>query len=84
VLNTAEMNRLRNSGYAFELVTDDVVQHTLDQNRYTSPLASVVSFQDARCRVLSGIIPVPASFGNGGSLRLGASAANPGYLLMQK
>jgi carboxypeptidase T len=79
VLNTAEMNRLRNSGYAFELVTDDVVQHTLDQNRYASPLASVVSFQDARCRVLSGIIPVPASFGNGGSLRLGASAANPGY-----
>lgn len=72
------MSRLQNAGYTYELITDDVVQQTLEQNRYASPLESVVSFQDARCRLLSGIVPVPASLAMG-SLRLGASAANPGY-----
>ena len=37
ILNRAEMNRLRQSGFSFELLVDDVVAYTIEENRYISP-----------------------------------------------
>lgn len=78
VLNSAEMARLRQSGYPFDLMIDDVVQHTLDINRNASPNDNRAAFQNS-CQKVASIIATPPSFGTGGTLRLGASAANPGY-----
>ena len=79
VLNKEEMNRLLQAGFAFELLVDDVVQQTILENRYTTPLASVAPVQSSSCQQLTNIIPVPVSFGNGGSFKLGAAASNPCY-----
>lgn len=80
VLNSAEMNRLRHSGFAYDVMIEDVVQHTLEVNRNATPGDNNRAvFQGNGCQKLSSMINTPVSFGNGGSLRLGASAANPGY-----
>src|ERR1700712_5942155 len=34
VLNSVELNRLKNSNYAFELLIDDVVAHTIEVNSH--------------------------------------------------
>ena len=81
VLNSVEMNRLRQSHYPFEVLVDDVVQHTIEINRNTVP-ADIVNravIQGNGCQKIATIIPTPAAFGTGGSLRLGAAAGNPGY-----
>ncbi len=79
VLNSSEMNRLRSSGYPFQVLIDDVVRHTIDQNKNAVPENNVAAFQSTSCQKLSSIISTPASFGTGGSLRLGAAVGNPGY-----
>ncbi|MBC7535092.1 MAG: T9SS type A sorting domain-containing protein [Ferruginibacter sp.] len=79
ILNKAEMNRLRQSGFSFELLIDDVVAHTIEENRYASAAQNRAPFQSTSCQKIGSLITTPASFGNGGSLKLGASAANPGY-----
>lgn len=79
VLNREEMSRLLQSGYSYELITEDVVQQTINDNRYASPLNNVAQFQSTTCQQLADIISVPASFGTGGSLRLGAAPGNSGY-----
>ncbi|MFT3910011.1 MAG: M14 family zinc carboxypeptidase [Ferruginibacter sp.] len=80
VLNTAEMNRLRQSGYSFDLLIDDVVKHTIEVNSNPSSAeTNRAAFQSNSCQKVASIIPTPASFGIGGSLRLGAAAGNPGY-----
>ena len=79
ILNRAEMNRLRQSGFSFELLVDDVVAYTIEENRYISPSQNRAPFQSNSCQKIGSLITIPASFGNGGSLKLGASAANPGY-----
>ena len=79
VLNSAELDRLQHSGYAYRIITDDVVQHTIELNRGITVGENRAAFQGHGCVSLAGLIPVPASFGTGGSLRLGAAAGNPGY-----
>ena len=71
VLNSSEMSKLRHSGYAFDLLTDDVVRTTTLLNRNISPVENVAVFQSTTCQKLSSIISTPASFGSGGSLRHG-------------
>lgn len=79
VLNKDELNRLRQSGSSFEVLVDDMVAHTIEVNRNAVPSDNVAVFQTTECQKISTIISTPASFGTGGSLRLGASAGNPGY-----
>ena len=79
VLNTAEMNRLRQSGHPFEVLIDDVVSYTTALNKNAIPENNLAAFQSTSCQKIGAIINTPASFGTGGTLRLGASAANPGY-----
>ena len=81
VLNTEEMNRLRRSNYPFEVLVDDVVAHTIEVNSHYVPdqssTSANVAFQSS-CQQVTSIIQTPASFGTGGSLRLGAGSG-PGY-----
>ena len=81
VLNTTEMNRLRNSHYPFEVLVDDVVAHTIEVNSHPAnrqiQTSTNVALQ-AQCQQVTTIIQTPASFGTGGSLRLGAGSG-PGY-----
>ncbi len=79
VLNTAEMERLRQSHYPFEILVDDMVRHTIDVNKNASPADDLAAFQSTSCQKVGSIIGTPVSFGTGGSLRLGAAAGNPGY-----
>ena len=80
VLNSEEMNRLRQSHYPFEIIVDDVVKHTIDVNRNTTPdMVNRAAIQGNGSQKIASIIQTPAGFGTGGSLRLGAAAGNPGY-----
>ena len=79
VLNSTELNRLRQSGHAFNILIDDVVSYTTELNRNAVPVEERSPFQGNGCQRVGNLISTPASFGTGGSLRLGASAANPGY-----
>ncbi|MEO7524524.1 MAG: M14 family zinc carboxypeptidase [Ferruginibacter sp.] len=79
VLNTLEMNRLRQSGYHFDLLIDDVVKHTTEINSNPASETDRAAFQSSSCQKVASIISTPSSFGVGGSLRLGAAAGNPGY-----
>jgi len=80
VVNSTELNRLKQSGYNFETVIDDVVKYTLEFNRAEelSRQTNLANFQ-ASCSPVEDIIQTPAIFGTGGTLRLGA-ASGPGYL----
>lgn len=80
VLNTSEMDALRQSGYPYELLIDDVVRHTTEFNSRIQPDEQRPAFQGNVCQKIGDLIQTPAAFGLGGSLRLGASAGNPGYL----
>ncbi|MBS1744130.1 MAG: immune inhibitor A [Bacteroidetes bacterium] len=80
VLNSAELSRLAQSGFAYEIVIDDVVAHTLDVNRNAAAVNNALnSVQGVTCRKIGSAIITPASFGNGGSLKLGAAASSTGY-----
>jgi carboxypeptidase T len=80
VLNSGELNKLRQSRYPFEIVVDDMVQHTIEVNKNTVPgSAERAAIQGNGCQKVANLIPTPAAFGTGGSLRLGAAAGNPGY-----
>ncbi|MEO6670702.1 MAG: M14 family zinc carboxypeptidase [Ferruginibacter sp.] len=79
VLNTAEMNRLRQSGHPFQLLIDDVVSYTIALNKNATPAENLAAFQSTSCQKIGSIISTPSSFGTGGTLRLGAAAGNPGY-----
>ncbi len=79
VLNSAELNRLRQSAFPYELLIDDVVAHTTELNRNAPPADNIAAFQSTSCQKIASVIATPPSFGTGGSLRLGASAGNPGY-----
>ena len=80
VLNSEELNRLRQSHYAFEVIVDDVVQHSLDVNRNIIPgITNRAAMQGDGSQKIANIIQTPAGFGTGGSLRLGAAVGNPGY-----
>ncbi len=79
VLNRTEMNTLAQSGFSFQVLIDDVVQYTTDLNRDATPVNNAAPFQVTTCDKIGTIMVTPSSFGTGGSLRLGASAGNPGY-----
>lgn len=80
VLDSDELNTLVQSHYPYELLVDDMVQHTYEQNRYTTPEESFrAPVQGTGAQKIASIIQTPAGFGTGGSLRLGAAAGNPGY-----
>lgn len=80
VLNSDELKRLKQSGYSFEIVVDDMVQHTIDVNKNAVPEnAERAAIQGNGCQKVATLISTPATFGTGGSLRLGAAAGNPGY-----
>ncbi len=80
VINSAELNNLKQSGYPFETVIDDVVKYTLEFNRDEefNQQTNLANFQ-ASCNPVDNLIQTPAAFGTGGTLRLGASSG-PGYL----
>src|SRR4051794_11522310 len=50
VLNSSEMNRLRQSGFPFELLIDDVVKYTTDLNRDAAPVNNAAPFQITTCQ----------------------------------
>lgn len=79
ILNSSELERLRLSGYSFQVLIDDVVRNTIDQNKNAVPENNVAAFQSTGCQKINAIISTPTSFGTGGSLRLGAAVGNPGY-----
>ncbi len=82
VLNSSELQSLRLSGMSFSVTIDDVVQHTIEVNKNTVPApeeTNIAPFQSTSCQRVGDFITTPASFGTGGSLRLGASAGNSGY-----
>ena len=80
VLNSEEIKILKLSHYPFEIIEDDAVQHTLDVNRNITPeMTNRAPIQGNGNQKIANIIPTPAAFGTGGSLRLGAAAGNPGY-----
>ena len=56
VLNSAEMTRLQHSGFAYNVMIQDVVQHTLDVNRNAVPGDNNRAvFQGTGCQKLSSI-----------------------------
>ncbi|RYZ00616.1 MAG: T9SS type A sorting domain-containing protein [Chitinophagaceae bacterium] len=81
VVDQDELARLRRSGFAHTVLVDDVVQYTTELNRRigagSGDDAARANFQYT-CGKASTIFNVPASFGTGGSLRLGA-ATGYGY-----
>lgn len=81
VINSEELSRLRQSGYAFEIVIDDVVNYTTALNKAAEHNnnngTNRAAFTEA-CKTVNNIIPTPTAFGQGGSLRLGAGSG-PGY-----
>lgn len=79
VLNSDELAELQRSPYIYTILIDDVVHHTTALNRRITPEESRVPFQSGNCLSVNNIINTPASFGTGGSLRLGAAVGNPGY-----
>ncbi|HPA22683.1 MAG TPA: M14 family zinc carboxypeptidase [Ferruginibacter sp.] len=81
VLNSEELQSLKNAHYPFELLVDDVVKATIDENRNIVAEISTgrAPLQGDGSERIANIIATPALFGNGGTLRLGASASNPGY-----
>lgn len=79
VLNSEEMSILRQSGYSFELIIDDVVANTIALNSQITPQNSFAPIHGTAGQKIASLIATPAAFGLGGSLRLGAAAGNPGY-----
>ncbi|GAA4317952.1 hypothetical protein GCM10023184_01860 [Flaviaesturariibacter amylovorans] len=75
VVDQDELAVLRASGYAYTVVVDDVVQYTTELNRRLGDggEANRANFQYT-CGKASSIFNVPALFGTGGSLRLGATS----------
>lgn len=56
------------------------MKFTIEYNKAlgANPQANFANFQSS-CNTVGNFIQTPAAFGTGGSLRLGASAGNPGY-----
>ena len=81
VLNSEELQTLKNAHYPYQLLVDDVVKATIEENRNIVPEASTgrAPLQGNGAQRIADIIATPSLFGTGGSLRLGASAGNPGY-----
>jgi hypothetical protein len=79
ILSGEEMQILRQSGRSFEILVDDVVAQTILDNQHTAPENNFAPIQGSAGQKIADLIPTPVSFGTGGSLRLGASAGNPGY-----
>ena len=79
VLNSHELNILKNSGYQYEIVIDDVVKYTLELNKAAenNPQNNLANFS-IPCNSVANLITTPVAFGTGGTLRLGA-ASGPGY-----
>ncbi|TCJ18824.1 T9SS type A sorting domain-containing protein [Flaviaesturariibacter flavus] len=82
VLDQEELARLRASGFRYTVLVDDVVRYTTELNRRIG--ANWSRYETAKapyavsCSNAAGIFTTPTSFGNGGSLRLGA-ATGTGY-----
>lgn len=81
VLNSEELQTLKNAHFPYQLLVDDVVKATIEENRNIVPEASTgrAPLQGNGAQRIADIIATPSLFGTGGSLRLGASAGNPGY-----
>jgi len=79
VINSQELNILKTSGYAYEVVIDDVVKYTTEFNKAqeNNPQENLANFISP-CNSVANILTTPAAFGTGGTLRLGA-ASGPGY-----
>ena len=83
ILNQDELAVLRASGYSYSVLVDDYVAYTLEKNRrigehWEEAEAQARATMAISCKQASDIFTVPAAFGNGGSLRLGASTGT-GY-----
>ncbi|RYY95308.1 MAG: T9SS type A sorting domain-containing protein, partial [Chitinophagaceae bacterium] len=83
ILNQDELQVLRNSGFTYSVLVDDYVAYTIEKNKrigehWQEAEATARSNYAVSCKQASGIFTVPTSFGNGGSLRLGA-ASGTGY-----
>jgi carboxypeptidase T len=78
IIDQEELARLRLSGFSYSVMIDDVVQHTTEVNRrigeHWNDKNNMRSNYQTSCSTASGIFTKPTSFGNGGSLRLGASS----------
>ncbi|MDB5251566.1 MAG: hypothetical protein JWP27_735 [Flaviaesturariibacter sp.] len=79
VLNQDELQVLKSSGYRYEVLIDDVVAYTTELNRREGGGGASARAPFAYdCGTSASIFQTPASFGTGGSLRLGA-ASGTGY-----
>ncbi|GAB4092890.1 M14 family zinc carboxypeptidase [Flaviaesturariibacter terrae] len=85
ILDQRELARLRASGYTYQVLVDDYVSYTTERNKrigehwseYQNDNTARSNFYTS-CSTASSIFTKPTSFGNGGSLRLGA-ATGYGY-----
>jgi carboxypeptidase T len=82
ILDQEELARLRASGHRYSVMIDDVVQYNTELNRRIG--AHWSQYENAKapfaisCNQASATFTTPTAFGNGGSLRLGASTGT-GY-----
>lgn len=81
ILDQEEIARLRASGHSYQVLVDDYVAYTTERNKrigeHWSEETARTNFS-VSCNQASSIFTKPVSFGNGGSLRLGA-ATGYGY-----
>ncbi|RYY65625.1 MAG: hypothetical protein EOO12_06510, partial [Chitinophagaceae bacterium] len=83
ILNQDELAVLRASGFSYTVVVDDYVAYTTEKNKrigehWEEAEQQARANMQVSCKQASNIFTVPAAFGNGGSLRLGA-ASGTGY-----